>query len=1171
VGAAGGDVALFLKSLTLKGFKSFADKTVIDFEPGVTVVVGPNGSGKSNLVDAVAWVLGAQGARTLRGGKMEDVIFAGTPKRPSLGRAEVSLAIDNASGALPIEFSEVTITRTLFRNGDSEYAINGVPCRLLDVQELLSDSGIGRQQHVIIGQGQIDTVLNSKPEDRRAVIEEAAGVLKYRKRKERAERRLEATEGNLVRLNDLLREVRRQLTPLARQADAARRHGGLVEELAAIRLHLAGKELAGLQAKQERLAGERANLGADDSKLGLRLRDLDVEVLAAEQALGAFGDDDVGEQLVRVEKMRERARGFAALLAERQRSIERELASVADEGVVETLVAEAASLRSEISTLDLETSQLSPEFNALEAEEAELERERVALRGDDDNENVAEEAAVVRKELASRRDALHRAANALERVQSRLESTRARLVALTEEREALVVELNRAEADAPSLQEMAQLAEEQRRRAESNLEQAEARQLRTAGEAGHWRARAEALALALATERAASNAEQLADVDGVVGPLVDHLEIEAGAEAAVGAVLGNMLRAVVVRGGDAARRAIEKLAQGDAHAMLLVLDDADAGGTQGRMVPPGTRALSDFVRARVAGLDAALERAFGNTVLVEGDWRVALDIAIANRGVTAVTRDGDSFGGNAPWSIGGGAVGVTQAELDEALERAQRADESHAEAQTAVADARTALEEAKQAERASSDAARANADVLQGATQTLTRLDDERRTRATETDALEAELHELESNRVADAEAVAELEVRLPELEAAEQDRAQRLQQRRAARARVAETDHKLRARRRDLELRSAQADERRAGLTRRLADVEERLARQPDAQAKAERRRNELGARSQAYGAIAERLSIFLAQVETLHERLRDRRRAQTEAAREATERLEGLRRDRAELEKELSETRERAQRNEIETAETKLRLETLVERIRTELEIEPEKALDAPAPEVPEGMTLSSRGRELERELRLMGPINPLALQEYEELQERHAFLDAQLDDVKQSRRELQRVIKAVDAEIVTVFEEAFADVAEHFSNLFATLFPGGQGRVFLTDPEDPLNTGIEMEARPSGKQVRRLSLLSGGERTLTAMAFLFAVFRARPSPFYLLDEVEAALDDVNLQRFLDLIDEFRNEAQLLIVSHQKRTMEAGDMLYGVSMPPGGSTRVVAQRMADVEPAAG
>ncbi len=303
---------MFLKSLTVRGFKSFADKTILEFEPGVTVVVGPNGSGKSNLVDAVAWVLGAQGPRTLRGGKMDDVIFAGTPDRPALGRAEVSLTIDNTSALLPIEFTEVTITRTLFREGDSEYQLNGAPCRLLDIQDLLSDTGIGRQQHVIVGQGQLDAVLNARPEDRRGVIEEAAGILKFRKRRERAERRLEATEGNLLRLNDLLREVRRQLTPLQRQADAARRHGGLVEELRAIRLHLAGHEIAGLQARIERLRDARAEHTQRDTELRIRLRDLDIGVLDAERSLTVMGDDALADWLVRVESTRERARGLSA-------------------------------------------------------------------------------------------------------------------------------------------------------------------------------------------------------------------------------------------------------------------------------------------------------------------------------------------------------------------------------------------------------------------------------------------------------------------------------------------------------------------------------------------------------------------------------------------------------------------------------------------------------------------------------------------------------------------------------------------------------------------------------------------------------------------------------------------------------------------------------------------
>ncbi|MDQ1480106.1 MAG: chromosome segregation protein, partial [Actinomycetota bacterium] len=404
----------------------------------------------------------------------------------------------------------------------------------------------------------------------------------------------------------------------------------------------------------------------------------------------------------------------------------------------------------------------------------------------------------------------------------------------------------------------------------------------------------------------------------------------------------------------------------------------------------------------------------------------------------------------------------------------------------------------------------------------------------------------LDEARAAEAIAVAELGATRAEVE--------------QARARAAEL-------RQVLEVRSAAIDERRSGLATRLAEVEGRLAARPDEEARARARRGQLEEKRDAVDALAARLVDRGAEAEGLAERLRRRRQEQSEAARAAGRKLDGLREERAAAEQKLAELRERVGRLEIEEAEIRLRLEQAVENVRREFDCEPDTAIAAPIPEVPDGVSLSARARELERELRLMGPINPLALSEYEALVERHEFLQQQLDDVRNSRRELARVIKAVDEEIVTVFDSAFNDVARHFSELFTMLFPGGSGRVVLTDPHDLLNTGIEMEARPSGKTVRRLSLLSGGERSLTALAYLFAVFRARPSPFYLMDEVEAALDDVNLHRFLDLVHEFRDEAQLLVVSHQKRTMEAADVLYGVSMAPGGSSRVVSQRIRDLQ----
>jgi chromosome segregation protein len=1021
---------VFLKSLTLRGFKSFADKTVLEFEPGVTVVVGPNGSGKSNLVDAVAWVLGAQGPRTLRGGRMDDVIFAGTPERSALGRSEVSLTIDNTARLLPIEFTEVTITRTLFRDGESEYQINGVTCRLLDIQELLSDTGIGRQQHVIVGQGQLDEVLTAQPGDRRAVIEEAAGVLKFRKRRERAERRLEATEGNLLRLNDLVREVGRQLRPLEKQADAARRYGGVEAELRAIRLYLAGHEIAGRQARLERLHDTRNENAEKERLVRARLRELDRGVLDIEHSLTALGHDDAAEALVRAETMRERGRGLRALLAEKQRGLERELTAAADEGVIETLVADADALRRELAEVDDESSALEPKLAEVEAAEQGLAAERAA-RTDEQRDGTGGVPAA----------------------------------------EARVTE-----------------ADERWREAEA--------------EAARRRARLDALDLALGEARAGTGAEALVDLDGVAGPLADHVELESGTEAAVAAGLGDALQAVVLEGGHAARRALEHVKAGDARALVLVADALPAGARSPASVPVGARPLAECVRARRPDLGPVLERLLAGIVLVEGGWRPALDAVLAHPDVVVVTRDGDRLGGAGPWRLGGGtAPAVTQAALEDAAAEAAAAETARAAAERARAEAVAQFEAVRTRER---DAQAAH-------------------------DAAVAEL----DRRAGDVAAM-----------------------------------------RRDLEVRVATLAERWAVLTRRLEGVDARLSsRDATEHAEAEQRRAALSGRARAYREVEQRLTVLLAEVEAIHDRLRERRRRQSEAARSSGERLDALRAERAGLEQESAETREKLNRAEIDEAETRMRLENAIEKLRTDFDCEPAVALDAPQPEVPEGTTLAGRARELERELRMLGPINPLALQEHDALAERHTFLQQQLDDVKESRRELLRVIRAVDREIVSVFQTAFQDVSEHFAALFATLFPGGAGRVFLTDPDDVLNTGIEIEARPSGKNVRRLSLLSGGERSLTALAFLFAVFRARPSPFYLLDEVEAALDDVNLHRFLDLVDEFRNEAQLVIVTHQKRTMEAGDLLYGVSMPPGGSSKVVSQRveeaMRNAEPA--
>ena len=1165
---------MFLKTLQIKGFKSFADAATLTLEPGVTVVVGPNGSGKSNVVDAIGWVLGAQKPSIVRSQKMDDVIFAGTSKRPALGRAEVSLTIDNSAGHLPIDFTEVTITRLLFRSGDSEYAINGVPCRLLDVQELLSDSGVGRQQHVIISQGNIDGVLNARPEERRLIIEEAAGVLKYRRRKERAERRLTATEANLTRIQDLLREVRRQLRPLERQADAARRHGDLVAELSALKLFVAGKELARLRTQLETGAGAQTELRGKDQELRAKLAELDAQVISTEAQLSALGGRDVGDALVRYETLREKGRGLTALLAERRRGVERELNSSVDAAVIASLESEQSQLRAESARAERDGEAILVEAEELQEAEGDLaeQRRRFEEEWGDGIPAPTGEAAGVRGELAALRSAIERTGNDRTRLQSRRTSLAERVERLAAERAEAASELAAADAAENDVVAAVEAATVARVAADDALSAAE--QAATEAEAEHsaWSARVEALSLALDEARQRAGAERLAGLDGVLGTLLDLVEVDPGWEESFEAAAGEALGAVVVADVDAAGRALRALAEGDHRGAVLALSGVASSATgtpppTGEPVRRHVRALRSASSSPGAadGVDRVLDALLSSAVAVDGDWDSALRVAAEHPAAVVVTRSGDRFGVSG-WRIGAARSGATGAALDEATARTESSLEVRDAARRAVEDARTQLAEARRGEQESGRARDVNESRRRSLAESVRRLDADAEEARSELEALGAHLNELVERLSREEVRVAELAEQLPALEAAEAELGAKARAMSEARETLEARSAQVAAVRTDLEVRSAGVEERRRYLAERLAQVDERLSRNIAERDAAARRRVELVARAEATDRLTQFVAARLTVIETNLSGLRAERQRQSDEARGVTGRLDALRRERQQAESQLEELRARVQKAEIADAETRLRLEAATESLRNELDAEPATALAAECPPLPEGVAPGARVRELERELRIMGPINPLALQEFEELQERHTFLEGQLDDIRQTRRDLSKVIRAVDEEIVKVFSSAFADVSQNFTILFETLFPGGKGGLKLTDPNNLLETGIEIEAKPSGKNVRKLSLLSGGERSLTALAYLFAVFRSRPSPFYVMDEVEAALDDVNLHRFLDLIAEFRQTAQLIIVSHQKRTMESADILYGVTMEPGGSSKVVSERATAV-----
>jgi chromosome segregation protein len=1154
--------AVFLKSLTLKGFKSFADSTVMEMEPGVTVVVGPNGSGKSNVVDAVAWVLGAQAPSSVRSQKMEDVIFNGTSKRAALGRAEVMLTLDNSAGLLPLDFSEITVSRTLFRNGDSEYAINGVECRLLDVQELLSDAGVGRQQHVIISQGQIDAVLTARAEDRRAIIEEAAGVLKYRKRKEKAERRLEATEANLLRVQDLIREVRRQLRPLERQADAARRYEEVVTELRALRLYLSGREVAALREQLGALETEKSSGDSKERELRERIVQLEADIRAAEAELSARGESGLNDELMRVEQLRERARGLVALIGERRRSMERDQGQLIAEDVIAALEADASEMRTDLAEVERGLEIAASESDSLQVEEDAFERERdeQGLFHTVQGNEASTAAAEVRGELRTLRNTVEQGAGELQKLQARIENVEGRDVSFVTTIDGLQTELTAAENAIGVLQSEIASAERTRDEAEEAGDRAQEGRATAERRSARASARLEALEAAMASTRARAGAEHLASIEGVVGALVDIISIDQGWDAAVKAALGDSVAAVVVSDPASARRALDQLRNAEHNGAILSLGVQRATSTQ---VPAGVDSVRGHVRPAAGapnGSDALLDALLSGVGCVD-DISRAISVVEAQPSAVVVTRRGDKLSPGG-WRLGAadevGSIEVieeTRREVESATNELSRLDAEVEKQRRVLLESRTLIADLQKKREQQSR-------TVDAASDRLTNAINDRRANGAEREMTLKSLDDIRVRIDDYQKRVSELEAILPALEESEAAEIAAAKAQGEARAVIDSKATHLGMRRKDLDIRLAGLREREQFLKLRLSETERRLEVDTAARQEAGVRRQRIEASLLAIGRLAELVERHQHAAEARLTVLYDLRRRQSDEVREVNARLDAARRGRQESEQELEAVRERGRRVDVEEAETRMRLEAATEMIRRDLEVEPEVAEQAPVPIVADGTSHDDRARALERDIRLMGPINPLALQEFTELQERHTFLEEQLNDVRNSRRELAQVIAAIDEEIQTVFATAFEDVSKNFTDLFQLLFPGGKGKLVLTNPHDMLNTGIEVEATPPGKTFKKLSLLSGGERSLTALAYLFAVFRSRPSPFYVMDEVEAALDDVNLHRFLGLVSEFRRDAQLIIVSHQKRTMEAADCLLGVSMQPGGSSKVVTER---------
>ncbi len=1185
---------MHLKSLNLKGFKSFASSTTLVLEPGVTCVVGPNGSGKSNVVDALAWVMGEQGAKSLRGGKMEDVIFAGTSGRAPLGRAEVSLTIDNSDGALPIDYAEVTITRTMFRSGGSEYAINGTTCRLLDIQELLSDSGIGREMHVIVGQGQLDQILHATPEERRGFIEEAAGVLKHRKRKERAVRKLEAMAANLTRVQDLTTELRRQLTPLGKQAEVARRANVVQADVRDAGLRLLADDLATLSAAYEQEI-------ADESAVRERRALVEAELAngqAAEAIREAAALADAPaltaaqETWFALSGLRERLAGTVGMAAERVRSLAPEPEEERRGRAPEELEDEARAMRGQEADLNRAVQEqrdaLSLAVSARTAAEAALataEQElRAAVRAASDRR---EGLVRLQGQVDAARSRTEARSGEIERLREQAHAARERATRADHEFRALEASIAGLDEGEVDLDTSFETAQAQLAQIDGQIADLAARESTVERTRAGLAARVEALAPMVAVADASGELAGGA-VPGVSGTLAGVLQVAPGFEVAIGAALGAAADAALADDTERALAALDWLAADDrGRAAVLVPELGTDTRSTWPALPEGARYAVDVVEAPGLGKSALIE-ILDRVVVLDGDLRAATELAGRLVGVLVVTRVGELVGRGLV--VGGSQAAPSRIEVTASLEHAR------GELAEAVHDAERLRFELATARRTRESIVRSADEALDrlhesdarmaAVAEQLGNLGQQSRSARAEAERIERTLVASEQALADDSTTLTELSDRLDRAGADPVDDAEPTPDVRDTAASAAQA-----ARRAEVDARLAvrTSEERARALAGRAEQLERAAANERSARRRAVERRERRARAAAIAAAVAEGGSAVIQRLDTSVLAAAGAR-TEAQAARERSDaELAGLRGQLRALAADLEELTSSVHRDEVARAEQRLRIENLANRAMADFGLETDALIADYGPDRPVPPSLRAPGDEVdpnapepapyryvraeqerrlrtaEKALALLGKVNPLALEEFAALEERHQFLTEQLDDLKRSRNDLLDLIRDVDNRVEEVFTAAYADVQAQFEKVFARLFPGGEGRLVLTDPQNMLTTGIEVEARPPGKKIKRLSLLSGGERSLTAVAFLVALFQARPSPFYVLDEVEAALDDVNLGRLLEVLEELRANSQLIVITHQKRTMEIADALYGVSMRNDGVTHLISQRLRE------
>lgn len=1195
---------MYLKSLTLKGFKSFAQPTTFAFEQGVTCVVGPNGSGKSNVVDALAWVMGEQGAKTLRGGKMEDVIFAGTSTRGPLGRAQVLLTIDNSDGALPIDYTEVTISRTLFRNGGSDYAINGENCRLLDVQELLSDSGLGREMHVIVGQGQLDAVLRASPEERRGFIEEAAGILKHRRRKEKTLRKLDAMQTNLTRLSDLAGEIRRQLKPLGRQAEIAREAQTIAAIVRDARARILADDVVALRRALDDHGRTESERHTERIVLQEQLEQKQLRIARIEQAQVGDAVDGARRTSFALESAQERLRNLFTLANQR-------LALLGSQGeaqdagprvtrsMVDDAHAEVTRLAGLVATADAAwqraQSDTASARSRLDAVDTEIAAQSALVsRHDLEITKLTGQAETAASRLAAVRGERLRQQNAIDAATDRRTAAQRQL----DEVEESAGDIDAGESGLDEAYELAQAAVFE---AEAEIERL--RDLLHGQERERDALAAQTSALSRALDIKDGSTDLVAArLEGIRGVVADSVQVQPGYETAIAAALGTLADAVLAEDRGAAERAIEHARAHDLGRVEVVI--ADAAGT--RVEWPkiaGVRSAASVVTGPEGILGILNHLAIAEDVDAARAAAPALAAADLGGPVTLVTRAGDVLTDFILRGGSGGKQGRIEllAERDAAADRLAEVTTLLDGVRFDLAEQRGVLSSAKEQSKHTLSALREFDSQVAAQAERLNRA-------RVQVEASTAEFERLSTAYASSKDAVTAAETAAARAKADLETATSRPRPILDISARESLLVELEAARERELEARlqletareRVRAEEQRTKnlITQMEAD---RVA------AEAAARRAVIRARQVAAATgVAEVLPAVLASVDrSVAEAKLVLERAEQERASQNAE-LVALRRDEAALRERLQAITENVHGLELQIYEKKLHLSSLLERAGSELGLVEDVLVAEYGPDVPvppdgtepatgpttepavppadaddteaapagipyDRAAQQRRLEKAERTFAQLGRVNPLALEEFAALEQRHAFLTEQLTDLTNTRKDLLAIIEELDEKMQVIFGEAFDDTKAAFAEVFPVLFPGGTGSISLTNPDDLLTTGIEVSVKPAGKKIERLSLLSGGERSLAAVALLIAIFKARPSPFYIMDEVEAALDDANLGRLLTIFEDLRLTSQLIVITHQKRTMEIADALYGVSMRQDGVSAVVGQRVAAPEAKAG